>query len=114
MASGSLLPHDSGDPLGYGAAGCSITPILVNPRCPKPGKKLQKTVARLRLNVNTDGPTELTLITTAKVVEHYIVHELADYGEEGKAHSTRSKKTQVLNRWILRPKECVSSVYRGT
>jgi integrase len=68
---------------------------------PETSKKLQETVARLRLNINTDGPTELTSITMAKVVEHYIVHELADCGADGKAYSTRSKKTQVLNRWIL-------------
>ena len=68
---------------------------------PRTSKKLQETVARLRLNINTDGPTELTSITMAKVVEHYIVHELADCGEDGKAYSTRIKKTQVLNRWIL-------------
>lgn len=68
---------------------------------PETSRKLQETVARLRLNINTDGPTELTSITMAKVVEHYIVHELADCGEDGKAYSTRSKKTQVLNRWIL-------------
>ena len=37
----------------------------------------------------------------AKAVGHYIVHELGDLGEEGKAYSTRSKKTQLLNRWVL-------------
>jgi integrase len=68
---------------------------------PKTSKKLQETVASLRLNINTDGPTELTSNTMAKVLEHYIVHELADCGEDGKAYSTRRKKTQVLNRWIL-------------
>ena len=68
---------------------------------PKTSKKLQEIVARLRLNINTDGPTELNSITMAKVVEHYMVHELADCGEDGKAYSTRIKKTQVLNRWIL-------------
>ena len=68
---------------------------------PKTSKKLQEIVASLRLNINTDGPTELTSITMAKVVEHYMVHELADCGEDGKAYSTRIKKTQVLNRWIL-------------
>src|SRR5271166_899225 len=68
---------------------------------PKTSKKLQEIVARLRLNINTDGPTELNSITMAEVVEHYMVHELADCGEDGKAYSTRIKKTQVLNRWIL-------------
>jgi len=68
---------------------------------PEKSKKLQDTVAKLRLNINADGPTELTSITMAKAVAHYIVHELGDLGEEGKAYSTRSKKTQLLNRWVL-------------
>jgi len=68
---------------------------------PEKSKKLQDTVAKLRLNINADGPTELTSITMAKAVGHYIVHELGDLGEEGKAYSTRSKKTQLLNRWVL-------------
>jgi hypothetical protein len=34
-------------------------------------------------------------------VEHYKLHELADGGREGKAYSTRNRKTQVLNRWVL-------------
>jgi len=39
----------------------------------------------------------------AKAVEHYRVHELADCGAEGKAYSTRSRKAQLLSRWVLPP-----------
>lgn len=35
-------------------------------------KKLQEGVAKRRLNINADGSTELTLISMAKEVEHYI------------------------------------------
>jgi len=68
---------------------------------PEKSKKPQDTVAKLRLNINADGPTELTSITMAKAVEHYIVYELGDLGEEGKAYSTRSRKTLLLNRRVL-------------
>src|ERR1700686_4233544 len=37
----------------------------------------------------------------AKAVDHYTVHELADCGAEGKAYSTRSRKTQLLSRWVV-------------
>ena len=37
----------------------------------------------------------------SEVVEHYKIHELADCGRDGKAYSTRNRKTQVLNRWVL-------------
>lgn len=68
---------------------------------PEKSKKLQDVVAKLRLNINAIGPTELTSITMATAVEHYIVHELGDHGEEGKAYSTRRKKIQLLNRRVL-------------
>lgn len=68
---------------------------------PKNSKKLQDAVARLRLNINSDGPTELTSITTSKAVGHYRVHELADCGPEGKSYSTRNRKISLLNRWVL-------------
>jgi integrase len=68
---------------------------------PTKSKKLHEAVTRLRVNINTDGPTELTSITVAKAVEHYTVHELADCGAEGKAYSTRSRKTQLLGRWVV-------------
>ncbi len=68
---------------------------------PENSKKLQDLLAGLRLNINTDGPTELTSITVTAAVEHYKLHELADGGREGKAYSTRNRKTQVLNRWVL-------------
>jgi len=68
---------------------------------PENSKKLQDLLAGLRLNINTDGPTELTSITMTEAVEHYKVHELADCGRDGKAYSTRNRKTQVLNRWVI-------------
>jgi len=68
---------------------------------PTKSKKLHEAVTRLRVNINTDGPTELTSITMAKAVDHYTVHELADCGAEGKAYSTRSRKTHLLSRWVV-------------
>ena len=68
---------------------------------PAKSKKLQEAVATLRLNINTDGPTELTSITMAKAVGHYSIQELGDCGDEGKAYSTRHRKTQLLSRWVL-------------
>jgi len=68
---------------------------------PEHSKKLQDLLAGLRLNINTDGPTFLTSVTMAEVVEHYKLHELADHGANGKAYSTRNRKTQVLDRWVL-------------
>ena len=68
---------------------------------PAKSKKLHEAVTRLRVNINADGPNELTSITMSRAVEHYSVHELADCGAEGKAYSTRSRKTQLLNRWVL-------------
>ena len=63
---------------------------------PAKSKKLHEVVIRLRVNINTDGPNELTSITMATAVEHYSVHELADCGAEGKAYSTRSRKTRPV------------------
>jgi len=68
---------------------------------PEKSKKLQDALVRLRLNINADGLTELTSITMAKAVEHYKLHELADYGQDGKAYSTRNRKILLLNRWVL-------------
>ena len=68
---------------------------------PTKSKKLHEAVTRLRVNINTDGPTELTSITMAKAVDHYTVHELADCGAEGKAYSNRSRKTQLLSKWVV-------------
>ena len=48
-----------------------------------------------------DRPTGLTSITLTEAVEHHKIHELADCGRDGKAYSTRNRKTQVLNRWVL-------------
>ena len=68
---------------------------------PENSKKLQDLIAGLRLNINTDGPTELTCVNMSEAVEHYKIHELADSGRDGKAYSTRNRKTLVLNRWVL-------------
>src|ERR1700730_8309477 len=68
---------------------------------PENSKRLQDLLAGLRLNINTDGPTELTSITMTAAVEHYKLHELADCGAEGKAYSTRSRKTPLLSRWVF-------------
>src|SRR5580704_15330088 len=68
---------------------------------PEKSKKLQDVLARLRLNINTDGPTELTSITMKEAVEHYKRHELIDFGKDGKAYSTRNRKTLVLDKWIV-------------
>ncbi len=68
---------------------------------PENSKKLQDKLAGLRMVINSDGPTELTSITMAALVEHYRRNELADNGEEGKAYSTRNRNMSVLNRWIL-------------
>lgn len=67
---------------------------------PENSKKLQDLLAGLRLNINADGPTRLTSIM-AEAIEHYKINELADHGEEGKAYSTRNRKTLVLNPWVL-------------
>ena len=68
---------------------------------PEGSKKLQDLLAKLRLNINTDGPTELTSVTMAAAVEHYKLHELADHGDNRKAYSTRRQKTLVLDHWVL-------------
>src|SRR5215831_17924949 len=68
---------------------------------PEKSKKLQDVLARLRLNINADGPTELTSITMKEAVEHYKRHELTDCGKDGKAYSTRNRKTLVLDKWVV-------------
>ena len=68
---------------------------------PEKSKKLQDVLARLRLNINVDGPTELTSITMKEAVKHYKYHELIDCGQDGKAYSTRNRKTLVLDKWIV-------------
>src|SRR5215469_18948253 len=68
---------------------------------PENSKRLQDLLARLRLNINSDGPTELTSIAVTEAVEHYKLHELADCGQDGKAYSTRDRKMLVLNKWVL-------------
>jgi len=68
---------------------------------PQNSKKLHDKLAGLRLLINADGPTALTSITMAALVEHYKVHELWGNSDEGKAHSTRSRLKCYLDKWIL-------------
>jgi hypothetical protein len=68
---------------------------------PVNSKKLQDKLAGLRLMINTDGPTALTSITMAALVEHYKNHELATSENEGKAYSTRNRLRYYLDRWIV-------------
>ena len=68
---------------------------------PENSKKLQDKLAGLRLMINSDGPTELTSVTMAALVDHYKTNELADHGDEGKAYSTRNRNKCYLDRWIL-------------
>jgi integrase len=68
---------------------------------PEKSKKLQDVLARLRLNINADGPTELMSITMEEAVELYKRHELIDCGKDGKAFSSRNRKTLVLDRWVV-------------
>src|SRR5260370_16747836 len=68
---------------------------------PAKSKKLHEAVTRLRVNINTDGPNELTSITMSKALDHYSVHELAHCGAQRKAYSPRSTKTQLLHLSVL-------------
>jgi integrase len=68
---------------------------------PEKSKKLQETLARVRQQINADGPTDITSVTMAQAVEHYIFHELADRGDDGKSYSTQSRKKLVLRRWVV-------------
>lgn len=68
---------------------------------PVNSKKLQDKLAGLRLMINTDGPTALTSITMAALVEHYKSRELAANDNEGKAYSTRNRLRYYLDRWIV-------------
>ena len=75
----------------------------IGPVCeyPEKSKKLQDLLASLRMTINTEAPTKLNSMTIGALVEHYENHELADNGEEGKAHSTRNRLSSLLERWIL-------------
>lgn len=39
--------------------------------------------------------------TIGELVAHFRDHELRDFGEEGKAYSTRNRCASVLNKWVL-------------
>src|SRR5258708_1043280 len=68
---------------------------------PEGSRKLKNRLAELRLSINSEGPTELTAITMAEAIQHYQLHELSDAADTGKSYSTRLKKTQVLERWVI-------------
>jgi integrase len=85
-----------------GPNGCRERNRIIGPvkDYPEKSRKLQEAVARLRKCVNTDGPTELTSLTMAKALEHYIVHELAG-DDESKSYSTQNRKKLLLHRWVV-------------
>lgn len=68
---------------------------------PAKSKKLLDKLAGLRLLINSDGPTALTSVTVAALVEHYKTQELVMNGDEGKAHSTRNRLKYCIDKWIL-------------
>ena len=68
---------------------------------PETSKKLQDKLAGLRLMINADGPTALTSVTMAALVEHYKRHELEARGDESKAYSTRNRLKYILDKWVL-------------
>jgi integrase len=70
---------------------------------PPKSKKLQDVLLRLRMTINTQTSTKLNSITMKALVEHYQTTELAEPEDEesGKAHSTRSRLTYLLDRWVL-------------
>ena len=65
---------------------------------PENSKKLQDLLAGLRLNINTDGPTELTSITMAEAVEH---PKPQDAGSEpvGSPPLGKTRNASHQNRW---------------
>ena len=70
---------------------------------PLKSKKLQDVLLSLRMTINTEASTRLNSITMAALVEHYKNIELAEPedDESGKAHSTRTRLTKLLDRWII-------------
>ncbi len=69
---------------------------------PQKSKKLQEVLLNLRMTINTQASTRKSPITMKALVEHYQKTELAEPEDEesGKAHSTRSRLTYLLNRWV--------------
>lgn len=70
---------------------------------PPKSKKLQDVLLGLRMTINTQTSTLPSSYTMKALVEHYQTIELAEPEDEesGKAHSTRTKLRQLLNRWVL-------------
>src|SRR5215470_3741334 len=70
---------------------------------PLKSKKLQSVLLSLRMTINTEASTKLNSITMAALVEHYKNIELAEPedDESGKAYSTRTRLTKLLDRWII-------------
>lgn len=51
--------------------------------------------------INTDGPTDLTSVTMAQAVEHYMCHELANDGKTT-TMSARFVELSVLRRRLIK------------
>jgi integrase len=66
-------------------------------------KRLQDVLLSLRMAINTEASTKLNSITMKTLVEHYQKIELAEPEDEesGKAHSTRTRLTKLLHRWVV-------------
>src|SRR5438874_12942461 len=57
--------------------------------------KLQDLIAGLRLNINTDCPTELTCVNISDAVSHYKINEIVIYVLDCIVYLIRNQKTLV-------------------
>ena len=60
----------------------------------------EKAAMGLRLAMNSEKKSELNTITMEQLAQHFRGKELVDYGEEGRAWSTRDRYESCLNHWI--------------
>ena len=60
----------------------------------------EKAAMGLRLAINSEKKSELNTITMEQLAQHFRDKELVDYGEEGRAWSTRDRYESCLNHWI--------------
>ncbi len=60
----------------------------------------EKAAMGLRLAINSEKKSELNTITMEQLAQHFRGKELVDYGEEGRAWSTRDRYESCLNHWI--------------
>ena len=58
-------------------------------------------VERARMHASADQQVLGKPVFIGELVAHFREHELIDLGDEGKAYSTRSRCSSVLNKWIL-------------